>query len=253
MPDKRRHRGPHPADAGLFAEPHLAALRDATADLSWLLTRGYTPAASLKLVGDRFQLTARQRLAVMRSGCSDESLRTRKASELAAPDVAGRPLAIDGFNLVTTIEAALAGGVIIVGRDGCCRDLASMHGSYRKVEETRPALEFIGQALQSLHAGPCLWLFDKPVSNSGRVGKLTEQLAAEHGWDWRFELANDPDRSLLETRSVVVSADSQVIDGCGRWFNLAAAVIRPKTSAAWIVDLRERQQSIGNEASGRVR
>jgi len=238
MPDKRRHRGPHPADAGLFAAPHVAALRDATADLSWLLSRGYTPAASLKLVGDRFQLTQRQRLAVMRSGCSDESLRKRKAIELSPPDVAGRPIAVDGFNLLTTIEAALAGGVILVGRDGCCRDLASMHGSYRKVDETRPALQLIGESLAALHAGPCLWLFDKPVSNSGRVGTLTEQLAAEHGWDWRFELANDPDRLLRETHDIVVSADSQVLDACGRWLNLAAEIIRSAIPEAWIVVLR---------------
>lgn len=242
MPDKRKHRGPHPADAGLFAENHLTALREAVADFSWLLSRGYTQAASLKLVGDRFQLTERQRLAVLRSGCSDESLQRRKQTELPPIGVAGRAVEIDGFNLLTTIEAALAGGVILIGRDGCYRDLASMHGSYRKVEETRPALELIGRELHSLLAGPCLWLFDKPVSNSGRIGKLTEQLAAENSWDWRYKLANDPDRSLLDTENVVVSADSVVIDGCGEWCNLAAHVIRCAVPQAWTVRLAELER-----------
>jgi hypothetical protein len=238
MPDKRKHRGPHPADAGLFAEPHVPRLREAVGDLSWLWTHGYAQAAALKLVGDRFQLTERQRLAVLRSACADESLRTRRRSQVSPRDVRGRTLEIDGFNLLTTVEAALAGGVILVGRDGCFRDLASMHGNYRKVEETRPALELIGRELRGLHAGACLWLFDKPVSNSGRIGKLTEELAAEHGWDWRFELSTDPDRSLRETENVVVSADSQVIEGCARWFNLAARVVETSVPDAWVVDLR---------------
>jgi hypothetical protein len=238
MPDHRKHRGPHPADAELFAERHLPSLREAVADLSWLLTRGYTPVASLKIVGDRFQLTQRQRLAVMRSACSDASLQRRLQNELPRTSISGRMLEIDGFNLLTTIEAALAGGAILIGRDGSVRDLASMHGNYRKVEETRPALELIGKELGSLNAGGCLWLFDKSVSNSGRIGKLTEQLAADNGWDWRFELPDDPDRLLLQSENTVVSADSVIIDGCASWFNLAASVIRSRVPQAWIIDLR---------------
>ena len=71
MPDTRRHRGPHPEDAELFAPASWPALRAATTDLSWLLSRGYAEPSSLKLVGDCFQLTERQRTAVMRSACSD--------------------------------------------------------------------------------------------------------------------------------------------------------------------------------------
>lgn len=239
MPDKRKHRGPHPADGNLFAARHHAALREAVADLSWLLSRGYTQTASLKLVGDRLQLTERQRVAVMRSACSDESLQRRQRTELPDEELNGREIAVDGFNLLTTIEAALAGGVILIGRDGCFRDMASMHGSYRKVEETRPALELIGNSLSEFNAGPCLWLFDRPVSNSGRIGKLADELAEQSGWNWRCELPNDPDRLLVETDRVVVSADSLVIDACHRWFNLAAAVVRRAIPGAWIVDLGE--------------
>ena len=49
------------------------------ADFSWLLTRGYAEKGALKLVGDRFSLTERQRLAVMRSACSDQHLSPAKA------------------------------------------------------------------------------------------------------------------------------------------------------------------------------
>ena len=77
MPDKRTHRGPHPADEKLFAADALSDLRSAVADYSLLLTKGYAEKGALKLVGDKFSLTQRQRLAIMRSACSDEQLASR--------------------------------------------------------------------------------------------------------------------------------------------------------------------------------
>ena len=61
-------------------------------------------------------------------------------------DLAGQELWIDGFNLLILIESALAGGIILIGRDGCCRDLAGLHGTYRDVAETRTAAELIRAA-----------------------------------------------------------------------------------------------------------
>ncbi len=58
MPDRRKHRGPHPEDRRLFAPEALPRLRAAAGDLSWLLSRGYAPESSLKLVGDRYALAA---------------------------------------------------------------------------------------------------------------------------------------------------------------------------------------------------
>jgi hypothetical protein len=66
MPDKRSHRGPHPSDAQLLAADKIPDIRDALADYSLLLTKVYGDKGSLKLVGDRFSLTERQRLTVMR-------------------------------------------------------------------------------------------------------------------------------------------------------------------------------------------
>ena len=77
MPDKRTHRGPHPADEKLFAADAISNLRTAIADFSLLLTKGYAEKSALKLVGDRFSLTERQRLAIMRSACSDQQIASR--------------------------------------------------------------------------------------------------------------------------------------------------------------------------------
>src|SRR5262245_9389316 len=136
MPDRRQHRGPHPEDAALFAAEHEPALCEAVRDLSWLLTRGYADAAAQKIVGDHFQLAQRQRVAVRRCACSDAARAQRARTRVACTALAGLELAVDGFNVITSLEAALAGGVLLRARDGCVRDMASMHGSWKRVHET---------------------------------------------------------------------------------------------------------------------
>lgn len=226
MPDTRKHRGAHPEDAASFAPKNQPGLVSAVAHLSWLLERGYAVPSALKLVGDRFQLTSRQRTAVRRCACSDSALAGRRARRVEATALTGATLAIDGYNVITTVEAALGGAVILVGRDGCYRDLVSLHGNYRKVEETRPALALIGKLVESTRVGACHWFLDQPVSNSGRLRGLLLELAAARGWPWEVELVPDPDPILAARPGcVVATADSVILDRCASWFNLAAAVV----------------------------
>lgn len=237
MPDKRTHRGPHPADEKLFDAKAIDSLRLAVADYSLLLTKGYAQKSALKLVGDRFSLTERQRLAVMRSSCSDQQWASRKERRVSAETVAGEPIALDGYNVLITVEAAMSEGKIFRGRDGCYRDLASIHGTYRKVDETVPAVRLIGDFLQETGAGEALWLLDSPVSNSGRLKTLIGDLSSKNGWNWRVELLLSPDAELKTIDSIVASSDGVVLDDCKRWFSLAAEIIRRKLPSARVIDL----------------
>ena len=239
MPDRRRHRGPHPDDERLFAAAQWPRLRAAVAHLSWLLSHDYVVNSSLKLVGDRFDLDARQRLAIRRAACSDAARETRSARRCHAEALRGRVVDVDGFNVLTTVEAALAGGVLIRGRDGCLRDMASMHGSYRRVDETIPALEAIGTVLADLCPSRCVWWLDRPVSNSGRLGQVVLDLAHRRGWPWHIKLISDPDRVLRASRHVVVTADSVILDVCQQWFDLASLVVAKVATEARIVPLRD--------------
>ncbi|MDD5063919.1 MAG: DUF434 domain-containing protein [Phycisphaerae bacterium] len=237
MPDKRTHRGPHPADAKLFAEAVISDLRSALADFSLLLTKDYAAKSALKLVGDKFSLTERQRTAIMRSACSDQQLISRKSREVKLAELGGKPIAIDGYNVLITIEAAMSGAFVFKGRDGCFRDLASIHGTYRKVAETIPAVRLIGEFLEEHNAGNCLWLLDSPVSNSGRLKTLIGKLAQKNNWNWEIELLPSPDARLIKTDLIAASSDSVVLDRCKIWVNLARAIIEEKVPKARLVDL----------------
>lgn len=236
MSDRRQHRGAHPRDRELFSPAHWPALQAAVEHLSWLLTRGYAEPSSLKLVGDRFRLTERQRLAVRRAACSDQQRAERRRKRQPLSAARGERLDLDGFNLLTTIEAALAGGVLLACRDGLLRDMASMHGSYRKVEETRPALERMGQALAPVAPAEVVWWLDEPVSNSGRLARILAEVAADHGWPWRSEVIADPDRVLSRSPVCVATADSVILDRCTRWCDVTSAVVQG-VPGVWIVPL----------------
>jgi len=141
--------------------------------------------------------------------------------------------------VLITVEAAMSGGIIFKGRDGCCRDLASIHGTYRKVTETIPALRLIGGFLRQIGGGPIRWLLDSPVSNSGRLKTLIGELAEENGWNWEIELLQSPDAELKRTEAVVATSDSVVLDNCRSWVNLAEGIIKDKLPAANVVTLAE--------------
>jgi len=237
MPDSRKHRGPHPADRELFASDQVDKLRTAVTHLSWLLSRDYAEPSAIALVGNRFQLQSRQRDAVRRASCSDQQRLQRLKSHVATEQLSDNTLHIDGFNLITTIEAALGGGVIFCGRDGCYRDASSMHGNYRKVAETRPAIEAIGQTLAKLNVSCCRWYLDKPVSNSGRLCQVIREISRVNGWNWEAQLENDPDAVLSHSGEIVVSADSMILDAADNWFNLARHVIDSAIQRAWLVRL----------------
>ena len=239
VPETRGHRGADPRDAESFGASSLPALRGAVADFSWLLGRGYAATSALKLVGDRWRLTERQRMAVRRSACSDEARARRRATEVARPGVAGRDLWIDGFNVLTTIESWLGGAVVLRCRDGTYRDLAGIHGTYRRVAETRPAIEILAGFLGGLAVRHVHWLFDRPVSNSGRIRALVLEIAGLESLDWSVELVDDPDPLLERSPEIVATADSEILDAGPRWFNLVHELVAFSTIGGKVVDLSD--------------
>ncbi len=219
MPDGRTHRGPHPEDHRWFNTETMPLLTKAVGELNWLLERGYAGKAALVLVGDRHALSERQRMALYRSACAPSVVQERARKHVALRP----PIAVDGFNLLITVEAALSGGILLRGCDGCVRDLASMHGSYRSVEETERAIELVRELLP-LEA---VWYLDQPVSNSGR---LAQRLRAA---GYPVELAPNPDRVLAESEAVAISTDRFILDRCARWHNLGARLVERLGAPVW--------------------
>ena len=209
--------GADPEDAQAVAESFIPRLRSATMELAWLLDRNYSDVAALKLVGDRHLLTKRQRMVIRRCAIPAREVEARQGGRRASP--VGLTIAVDGFNQLVTTERGLAGGAIIRGRDGVVRDIASVHGTWRRSDRTPAALDLLIEALDG--AASVVWILDSPVSNSGRLAALIRERGP-----FEVRLEARADQALVETGGIVASSDGPVIERAPGWLPLAELALR---------------------------
>lgn len=222
----------------MFAPAELDKLRQAAADYCWLLSRGYSSEAALKLVGDRYQLLARQRMALLRGVAAEQAVALRNGKRLSIDSASGRGIAVDGFNCLITVEVALSGGLLLLCLDGLYRDLASVHGTYRRVVETGTAISLLTHALSQSRPASVTWYLDRPVSNSGKLAAMLREAFSTQGLDWRVALVANPDREIALTGDIAASSDGGILDSSMAFIDLAGEVIAREVARAWVVDLR---------------
>jgi len=229
-------RGFFPEDESDFAAAQLGKLKTAAADFLYLSDRGYSPQGAATLVGDRYQLSARQRTAVVRTVSPRAALALRMAKQIHDPaGLPGGEVHADGFNAVIALEVALSGSPVFLCMDGTVRDLAGLRGTYRIIDKTTEAVRLIIGGLRQLGASQARVYLDAPVSNSGRLKTLINETARELGFNAAAETVNGVDR-LLSTLPGVITADSAILDRCPSWLNLGAGLISA-IPGVWMLDI----------------
>ena len=178
-------------------------------------------------------------MALQRCAASDTSCRERRSKRLSPSDLAGETVVVDGYNVLLTLEAALSGGLILLARDGVMRDLAAMSAHYRRLQATQPAIEILADFFAASKCAQIICYLDRPVSNSGRLKRLMQEVLTGCDPPWRVDLTDRTDKLLIHSPHVVATADSAVIDGCCRWVNLARLVLESSVRDAWILDFRD--------------
>ena len=156
---------------------------------------------------------------------AQSAVRSRQAKACGVEDLKGAKVAIDGFNLLILLEGALSGAYLFKGLDGVYRDIAGVHGSYKRVAQSEKAIELLGQTLAEWGVQKVYWYLDKPVSNSGRLKTRLFEKAEAAGYDWEVELVYNPDRTVAEHKGITISADGWVIDESEKWFNMTAFLL----------------------------
>lgn len=225
MNPTQRQRGKHPNDDQLFGAKWPPIFKEAIDDHSFLLERGYGATAALNVVGNRYRLNKRQRQALARMSVAPSVVDQRQEKICQLQTLNGATVAIDGFNLLILLENAFSGAYIFHCRDGCLRDISSVHGSYKHIQQTGEAIKLIGDVLQALEVADVKWFLDQPISNSGRLRVFLEEISTQNNFPWEVELCFDPDKVLAVSPHIVVSADGWVIDQSERWFNMGAHLV----------------------------
>lgn len=226
MAYENRNRGPRPGDEACFGPAACLSLSAAADDYGYLQTRGYGKAASTKAVGDRYSLNTRQRTALQRIAASEQEIAKRKKQEVPISKLKEKSIAIDGFNLLITLESALSGGYIFQCRDGAYRDMASISGSYKRVRQTQQSIEAVADLLLKVQATAIIWYLDQPVSNSGKLAALIREVGLQKAINWEVELHPDPDGKIISlVDTIAISSDSRVMDESAQWSNITAALL----------------------------
>ncbi len=234
MPETVR-RGYAPGDAREFGEKAFPLLRRAQRDIFYLVSRGYALERAVTFVGDRFQFSARQRMALARATCSRGSLLGRRRRECGG-DLAGKTLLVDGFNLIIPLEIALSRSTLILCMDGAVRDLAGLHGSYRLIDKTDRAIRLAGDELAALGVAGARFYLDAPVSNAGRLRQRILALLKDAPFAAEAVLSDHVDGMLLG-REFVATGDSAILDRCVSWVNLTARILRRRMPGYPLIDL----------------
>ena len=156
---------------------------------------------------------------------ADESIIKRKAKACTATFLQEKKVVVDGFNLLIWLESALSGAYILQCQDSTYRDIGGIHGSYKRVHQTEPALLLIGTTLHHLGVQSVHWYFDTPVSNSGRLKVQLYEIAAKEGFPWDISLVYNPDQVLAASTDIVISSDGWVLEQSLYWFNFCSYLL----------------------------
>ena len=235
-------RGYSPGDRRDFAGPALETLRRSSEELCYLLNRGYPAGSAALFVGNRYQLSQRQRNALMRLTCSDTEHKARCAKRREPETLRGATVYLDGFNQIITLETALYRSLVLRCMDGAYRDLAGLRGTYRLIEKTDEAIGLLFACLRRLETGNAVFLLDAPVSNSGRLKTRIAEIAEKERFPAEITLTESADK-VLYGRANVITSDSAVLDRCESWVNLCGLIL-PDIPGAWIVSAEKGGKTI---------
>jgi len=220
----------------LNIEERLATLKDAAADLRYLLNRGYNKPSALKLVGDRYQLSKIERSILFRSVYSQEDVAIIKSKRAGIGELKGNELWIDGFNVLNTVEAILKGDYVILCDDGVIRDFSETHSKYKISELTERALEIIAHFLKTVKILQAVILFESQISRSGELAALTRRIMAKAGVRCAAKTTKTVDSELIKSGKIVASSDSALLLRCRKFVDLPAHLKIIKKTRILILD-----------------
>ena len=220
-------------------------LPEAAADFRFLLARGYPRQNALALVGNRYGLDHTARQLLHRGVFAPEVAAARRAKLRRLRDLPGRPLALDGHNVLITLECAGRGLPLVAADDGFIRDVGEISGAFKVSPATDRVLELLADYLADHTTGPVEVFYDAPLSLSGELARRTREVFASRNLSVQAAAVPVPERLLSGFTGAIATSDTALIDAHATVVDLAGEIIRRHPS--WrLIDLR--QPDLGVEA-----
>jgi hypothetical protein len=226
-------------------------LQKAAEDFRYLLNQGYPRKASLDLVGNRYQLTFDGRHLLHRGVFSDKDSESRRKKIASIKEVRNKDLAVDGHNVLITVEAGLSGRPLILADDGFIRDISGLSGSFKKTEMTEKALRLIVTLLKKWMPRHTLFLFDAPISKSGILAQEVRALLKKENLPGDAMAVKVPEKILIGFPGVIATSDTAIIDRSEKVIDLAGEIIRIRIGSKPLLRWKRNRLSNGRVIGGK--
>ncbi len=200
-------------------------LQNAAEDFRYLLNRRYPRKAALELVGNRYGLTFEERHLLHRGVFSNSDSKSRKKKMIPITGIRNKDLAIDGHNVLITIEAALSGRPLVLADDGFIRDISGLSGSFAKSEITEAAIQLILNVLKKWKPPKTLFLFDAPISMSGKLAEEIRDRLKRENLLGDAMAVKVPEKILIGYPGVIATSDTAIINPSKKVLDLAGYII----------------------------
>jgi hypothetical protein len=193
------------------------AFARAALEYRWLLDRGYSEQAALKLVGDHHQLGRDERMVLFRGVASGPSSRARSALVAGPSSIgAGLEILVDGYNQALTVMHYLAGRPLFVGTDSLTRDAGAAHGRIADKALFERSVGLLADRLEALSPERVAVYLDSPVPGSAGHAALFRRALEERGVEAIALLERSADAPLKAAAPLpgvlVASGDSAIAD-----------------------------------------
>lgn len=191
---------------------------DAEFELKFLLNRGYRKTNALNFVANKHLLNRDERNYLVRKVYSNETISIRKDKIINLSKITGKPVLIDGYNVLITVEIICNKNYdsLVLCDDGVLRDVKAVFGGYKINNSTRSALKSIVTILNLHDPESINFFYDSPVSKSGELADLTEQILENHDVTGGAETNKNVDFALVNLSKklggIVATSDGAVID-----------------------------------------
>jgi hypothetical protein len=223
----------------------LKELQEAADDFRYLLNRGYPRKATLQLVGNRYQLSSDERHLLHRGVFSRADSESRRKKKIPLKGTRGKDLAIDGYNVIITIEAGLEGRPLVLGDDGFIRDISGLSGSFKKTEKTEEVLCLILETIKKIKPRKTLILFDAPISMSGSLAQGVRSRFRKEGIPGDAQAVKVPEKIIIGFKGVIATSDTATIDQSERVVDLAGDILKKRKNLTSLLQWRRKRGSFG--------
>jgi len=189
---------------------------DAAADMKYLLDRGYHKSAAMNYVADHYRLNSGERNRLVRYVFSEKEIRDHRDKLMPIRKISGEDVVVDGYNILITSQAILAGKEIVEGMDGLVRDTSATFSKYRFDENCREAAAAVLKILAECKPASVLFIFDSQMSRSGELAGYLRHEMKKVALPGDAKTKKDADRAIKRLKRITLTSDSAIIGKVGR-------------------------------------